>query len=233
MGICEYLQAGGRKPGWPPMARLQLAAGHPFVICSGPAWLLFMGAGLHAGVDAGRQRRPRSSTNPGRVAPLPRGLRALVARLRDDPSMVFGAQVRRPDRRWSPISPAPGAFMGGGFSGPAHVLRRSYVQGMLLLRYGVRPMPLFLSWSSVARRMGLTGRSSAGIGYCGDLAARSIARLLGPPGPPIAVALRFYRPFLAASTQMLPWIIPVAESGPLSAILLLSLPPRISCAGAG
>ncbi|KPQ11052.1 MAG: membrane glycosyltransferase MdoH [Saliniramus fredricksonii] len=199
-GNLQYLKLV-TKPGWPPMARLQLALAI-LMYLSGPAWLLFMGLGFMQGalgVSGGA-----IADNPWGAAPSGLGLWLLAGMI----VMVFAPKLAGlidaladSRRRRS---------YGGGFrllsSGIAE-----FLHGMLLAPIMAIAEALFIL--GLARGKGLTWKVQRRHGFAVTW-RESIARFW----PQTAIAALALTGFWLHAPQMLPWIIPVAI-GPLSAIL--------------
>ncbi len=199
-GNLQYLKLV-TKPGWPPMARMQLALAI-LMYLSGPAWLIFMGLGFAQGalgIGGGA-----IADNPWGAAPSSLGLWLLAGMI----VMVFAPKIAGlidaladARRRRS---------YGGGrrlaLSGVAE-----FLHGMLLAPIMAIAEALFIL--GLLRGKGLTWQVQRRQGFAVTW-AESIARFW----PQTLIGVATLTAFWLHAPQMLPWIIPVAI-GPVLAIL--------------
>lgn len=199
-GNLQYLKLVG-KPGWPPMARLQLGLAI-LMYLSGPAWLLFMGLGFMQGalgVSGGA-----IADNPWGAAPSSLGLWLLAGMI----VMTFAPKLA------GLIDALADARRRRGYGGGWRLLRSGiaeFLHGMLLAPIMAIAEALFIL--GLARGKGLTWKVQRRHGFAVTW-RESIARFW----PQTVIAAVALTGFWLHAPQILPWIIPVAI-GPLLAIV--------------
>ena len=199
-GNLQYLKLV-TKPGWPPMARLQLALAI-LMYLSGPAWLLFMTLGFMQGAFGFSGET--IAQNPWGAPPSSLGLWLLAGMI----TMVFAPKIA------GLIDALADARRRRSYGGGWRLLRAGiaeFLHGMILAPIMAIAEALFIL--GLLRGRGLTWQAQRRHGFAvswSEACARFWPQTLIGAGALAAFALH--------APHVLPWIVPVAI-GPLFAIL--------------